>query len=85
MKKEIDMKDFAENYSQAYQTFYGSDDSVLNCIEFYFCRMFDERYNSDEQFTDIANKFIEYRQDMMTSDRECAAFTVTYMAFNREF
>lgn len=81
----IDMKEFSKAYSNAYETFYNSDSSVMNCIEYYFTKQFDNRYNNDDSFTNTANDFMEYRKDALTSDREVAAFCITYIAFMNEY
>ena len=62
----FDVKEFTEDYSRAYRTFYNSDDSVIHCMEYHFTKMFDARYNTDKDFTAMVNAFIKHRQDLIT-------------------
>ena len=75
---KIELDELMTAFNIAYDHFYENcGDPVTDRIESIYCQVFD-KLAEDEKSRYIIGKFCEYRHDLITSDREAAAFTMAY-------
>lgn len=69
------MKEFAERFDRVYDVLYNAGGLIdySDAVE-----RFDLMSRIRPEFVAKVREFEAYRQDWITSDRECAAFVVTY-------
>ena len=77
-KTANEMQALKELYHLYYDKFYANPSKYGDDV-YAYSLTFDDLYENNPVFKSIADRFIEYRGDLLTSDRECAAF---YKAVN---
>lgn len=70
------MEKFADKFDSCYEFFY-KDESVLPMMED-LCNLHTQLMSYNGDYKRKALKFIQWRGDFLTSDRECAAFFAAY-------
>jgi len=73
----IDMKRFLNSFDFYYELLYKNADGLADRNEAWACDYFD-RFLSGSKFV---KTFCEYRGDLITSDREAAAFTLAFSRY----
>ena len=73
----IDMKRFLDLFDTYYQFLYENTNACADHNEAWACDYFD-RFLSGSKFV---KTFCEYRGDLITSDREAAAFTLAFSRY----
>jgi len=69
-RKKLNLDEIGEAFDNAYNYLYDSDnDELMRNAAFTF-----DACMSDTAFNQLACQFANHRHDLMTSDRECAAF-----------
>lgn len=69
MKKKIDIKKFLKKFNQEYDFLYDNRDHVAGVNE--AISAFDEFFTNNKDFV---IEFVKFRGDIVSSDREAAAF-----------
>ena len=71
---------FAEAFDTVYSALYSGDELVEygKAVD-----EFDNRMRTDDDFKSAVKRFVEYRHDFVSSDRECAAFVLALGAWRR--
>lgn len=73
----INMNRFYEKFGEIYEDIYNSRDQYPKFD--WAVKQFDENLMKNQH--DFVMEFVEFRGDMITSDREAAAFTFTVLYF----
>lgn len=68
----IDLKTFNDLFVKKYERLYSNHDNIAGFKEAY--RTFDRLIKHDESIVDFLSRFNKFRQDIISSDREAAAF-----------
>lgn len=74
-KVEINIVEFIKKFDELYDWLYdyGNEDEIDEAAQ-----DFDRMVNENEPFKNLVTKFVEYRKDVISSDREAAAFIGTF-------
>lgn len=79
--KNIDDK-FEEQFNRTYQCLYDhDDDDELQTIARVLISTFDELSKDNKQFAELVAEFVKKREDLISSDRECAAFMLVFSGY----
>lgn len=70
------MEKFADKFDAAYEFFYKNECSLPMMED--MCNLHTQLMSYNGDYKRKALKFIEWRGDFLTSDRECAAFFAAY-------
>lgn len=75
-KITVNIHEFLRRFNDEYQFLYDSCDRVAGYQE--AVDEFDFRMKNDKPFNKAVQEFVTFRQDFITSDRECAAYMFTW-------
>lgn len=81
-RKGFDIKTFTQTFGGIYSLYYAN--SYRETDEVYMTRVGD-RLLKDPENKPLLNMLAECRMDILTSDREVAAFAVTYGVYQQRF
>lgn len=82
MTKEI-YNTISKLFSDTYQQLYNSTPAT-DIIISYFAMYHDNDMKKDPEYKEAATDFAKFRNDILTSDRECAAFYIAVSAYERQ-
>lgn len=68
----VDLKTFNDLYTKEYNWLYKNNDDVIGYED--ACRAFDVIINRNKSIVEFLTRFNEFREDIISSDREAAAF-----------
>ena len=77
------LEELASIYSETYTQLYESDTELSQIIESTFCKAHDKDIKSDPDYREAVKALANYREDIFTSDRECAAVYLATMILQR--
>ena len=74
MKEEIKIpiEQFSKEFKEEYNFLYKHNDKVAGYEQ--ALNEFDSMLKNDNNFKKFVGQYVEYRQDFLSSDRECVAF-----------
>ena len=82
MTKET-VKQLNDIYSDTYNQLYESDSPATEIIIDYFAMYHDNDMKKDPEYKKAVCELANYRQDLFSSDRECAAVYIAISAYER--
>lgn len=80
MIKSCDIARFLDKFKSNYKWLYSGADSMSGYYE--LVETFDTLLQANESFKLFVGCFVDYREDIISSDREAAAFVITMYDFN---
>lgn len=70
-----EMEMLLKEFNDAYNWLYDNDkNDYVNYLEEYAMERFEAEMKSNKKFKDYVIEFVSFRNDCLSSDRECAAF-----------
>lgn len=76
------MENLLNTFNSTYKYLYDQETTenaaVIYMLENPYIDNFDDNLKTDPDFKNLVSKFNEYRQDIISSDREAAAFMIAY-------
>jgi hypothetical protein len=70
-------------YNDTYQELYNSHTELTEVIESHFSRLHDNDMKHDPDYKKAVQTIAEYRQDIFSRDRECAAIYLAVLKLDR--
>jgi hypothetical protein len=70
-------------YTDTYEELYNSHTELTEIIESHFCRLHDNDMKHDPDYRKAVQTIAEYREDIFSSDRECAAMYLAVLKLER--
>lgn len=80
--KNISIEKFLKQFKKEYNFLYDNNDRVAGRDE--AIDTFDEMLKTQEWFKEFVREFCRYRGDIVSSDRECAAFMFALEVLDNE-
>ena len=81
--KNMDIKELLKVYSDTYGFLYENTAEGFQIIEADYAGLFDDAMKNDPDFKKTIQEAAAYRQDIFSSDRECAAIVLAYKIMER--
>lgn len=78
------MDRYLKMFGEIYNYLYDNDNEYTAITQSILCDLFEEKINREESFKKTVREFVKAREDVLTSDREIAAFIATYMMIEKQ-